>query len=138
MAVIAAATEAWAAVACAAVTFLLIGPVVAFAWLVIGRCIADPTSYDRAINDVEQFIDLTNQSRAQAAAAPRLPLFETSGADAASAAIGRALILKEAARRARWRPLAEERGERTMSESRESPIHHDGKLSLNLRRTGCT
>ncbi len=98
-----ATTETWAAIGfSAAAALLLIGPALATAWFVVERCIADPTSYERAIDDVQRFIDLTEHSRAQLRSAPRLPLFDPAGADAVSAAIGRALTVKDAARQALW------------------------------------
>ncbi len=104
---LATTTETWAAIgSCATVALLLIVPAVAVAWIVVERCIADSTSYERAINDVQQFINLTETSRAQLRSAPLLPLFDVTDAEAASEAIGRALTFKDAARKALWPALA--------------------------------
>jgi hypothetical protein len=103
MIVLATSSETWILVGLAiGCVLLLIVPAVAFAWLVIERCIGDPAGYDRAVADVQRFIDLTERSRAQLQAAPRLPLLDPDGGAAASAAIGRALTLKDAARQALW------------------------------------
>ncbi|HZQ65047.1 MAG TPA: hypothetical protein VFA66_07470 [Gaiellaceae bacterium] len=100
---LATTAETWAAIGVsAAVTLLLIGPALAAAFLVVERCIADPSGYDRAIDDVQRFVDLTERSRALLRSAPRLPLLDPAGADAVSAATDRALTVKEAARRALW------------------------------------
>jgi hypothetical protein len=108
--------ETCAAIACSAVlTLLLLGPAVAVAWIAFERCIADADSYDRAIDDVQRFIDLTERSRAQLRDARRLPLFDEAGAEAASAAIERALALKHKARRALWTPLSDDASEQTMT-----------------------
>ncbi len=130
---LATTTETWAAIGfSAAVALLLIGPAVAAAWYVVEICIADPTSYDRAIDDVQRFIDLTEQSRRQLRSAPRLPLFDPAGADAVSAAIGRALTVKDAARQALWPALARSPAEPAAAPPHRKPAKASAKRGMKL------
>jgi hypothetical protein len=85
---------------------LLIAPVVVLAKLLVDACAGDG-GYDRAVNEVQRFLDLTDRSRRELGAGPLLPLLDPEGGTAASRAINRALELKHEARREIWPPRAE-------------------------------
>jgi hypothetical protein len=97
--VLATTADIWVEVGCAACGLLLLAAAVAFAWLVFERCIGDSVGYDRAMRDVERFIELAERSRTETHGASLLLLFDPESAVAASAASSRALDLKERARR---------------------------------------
>jgi hypothetical protein len=108
--VLATTSDIWIGVGCAAACVLvLIAPAAALAWVVVERCIGDATGYDQAVDSIQRFVELTERSRAEARDVPRLPLFDAEGAAAASPAIGRALDLKDSARRALWAAPVEPR-----------------------------
>ena len=102
MTLLATSSDIWVAVGSVTAGLLLIVPGLALAWLVLRRCIDDPSSYGPAVRDVQRFIELTERSRMETRSAPRLPLLDPEGGAAASAAINRALVVKDAARRALW------------------------------------
>jgi hypothetical protein len=56
-----------------------------------------------AVEDVQRFIDLTEEARREMAGAPRLPLLDSEGTAVTTAAIDRFRTRKELAGKALWR-----------------------------------
>jgi hypothetical protein len=91
-------TGAWIGIAITGVGLLLFAaPVV---WLCLRFLAMDDDAVERTIDDVQRFVDLTDQARAELAAAPRLPLLDPAGGASATAAIDRFVARKELARKA--------------------------------------
>jgi hypothetical protein len=96
---------AWIGVALGIVVLLVCSaPVLWLCWRFVAM---DDDAFECAVEDVQRFVELTDQARLELAATPRLPLFDPAGAAATRVAIERFIVRKDLARRALFRePLS--------------------------------
>jgi hypothetical protein len=91
----------WIAIAvCLILVGLSAAPVIWLCWRFVQM---SAEAVANAVEDVQRFIDLTEEARREMAAAPRLPLFDSEGTAITAAAIDRFRTRKELARDALWR-----------------------------------
>jgi hypothetical protein len=91
----------WVAIAvCVILLVLSAVPVIWLCWRFVQM---SDEAVANAVEDVQRFIDLSEEARREMAAAPRLPLLDSEGTAVAAAAIDRFRTRKELARKALWR-----------------------------------
>jgi hypothetical protein len=91
----------WIAIAvCVILVVLSAAPVI---WLCWRFAQMSDEAVENAVEDVQRFIDLSEEARREMSGAPRLPLLDSEGTAVAAAAIDRFRARKELAGSALWR-----------------------------------